>query len=125
MVIAVERAGNTTMEGNMPSRRKADRVSGTARRRLRARAHALKPVVIVGTSGVTARVIGALEQALQDHALIKIRVNANDRHHRRALISELCAACHAELIHSIGHVAVLFREPEDESLREALSQILD
>ncbi len=100
-------------------------LSAASRRRLRARAHALKPVVIVGASGVTSGLVGALEQALDDHGLIKIRVNAEDRTARRALIDELCAACGAHLIQSIGHVAVLFREPEDEALKNSFSEILD
>ncbi len=109
----------------MSTGKNRDRISAAARRRLRARAHALKPVIIVGSSGVTAAVIAALEQALDDHALIKIRVNAEDRIQRRALIDELCVAAAAQLVQSIGHVAVIFREPEDEILREAMSEILD
>ncbi len=98
-----------------------ERIPAARKRRLRAHAHALKPVVIVGSSGVSGSLIAALEQALDDHALIKIRVNADDRITRRALIDELCVACRADLIQTIGHVAVLFREPENEALRAALS----
>ena len=95
------------------------------KRRLRARAHALKPVVIVGASGITGSLVGALGQALDDHALIKIRVNAKNRFARRELIDALCAACDAHLVQTIGHVAVLFREPEDEALKKKFSEILD
>jgi len=109
----------------LPTGRNCNRISAPARRRLRARAHALKPVIIVGSSGVTAALIAALEQALDDHALIKIRVNAEDRIQRCALIDELCVAAGAQLVQTIGHVAVIFREPEDEILREVLSEILD
>ena len=92
---------------------------------MRARAHALKPVVIIGASGVSERVIAEVGHALDDHGLIKVRVNADDRTHRRALIDEICAACGADLVQTIGHIAVLFREPEDEALRASLSEILD
>lgn len=109
----------------MSTGRNHNQISAAAKRRLRARAHALKPVIIVGSSGVTAALNAALNQALDDHALIKIRVNTGDRIQRRALIDELCFASKAQLIQTIGRVAVLFREPEDEILREALSEILD
>ncbi|HSS65076.1 MAG TPA: ribosome assembly RNA-binding protein YhbY [Gammaproteobacteria bacterium] len=109
----------------MPIRPSDGPVPAEKRRRLRARAHRLKPVVIVGSSGVTSGVTAALEQALEDHALIKIRVKADDRVRRREIIDELCTACRAHPIQIIGHVAVLFREPKDESLRAALSEILN
>ncbi len=95
------------------------------KRRLRARAHGLKPVIIVGASGLSAGLLAALAQALDDHALIKVRVNAEDRGARRDMIAELCSASGAQLVQTIGHVAVLFREPEDEALRASLSEILD
>ncbi len=100
-------------------------VSAAVKRRLRARAHGLKPVIIVGASGLSAGLLAALAQALDDHALIKVRVNAEDRGARRDMIAELCSASGAQLVQTIGHVAVLFREPEDEALRASLSEILD
>lgn len=109
----------------MSKKRNDDPISAARKRRLRARAHALKPVIIVGASGVTSGLIAALEQALDDHALIKIRVNADGRATRRAMIDELCIACRAHLVQAIGHVAVLFREPEDEARKASLSEILD
>ena len=92
---------------------------------MRARAHALKPVVIIGASGVSERVVAEVSRALDDHGLIKVRVNAEDRAHRRAFIDEICVACGADLVQTIGHIAVLFREPEDDALRASLSEILD
>lgn len=109
----------------MAIKRADKRIPAARNRRLRARAHKLKPVVIVGASGITRSLIAALEQALDDHGLIKVRVKADDRVTRRALINELCSTSRADLVQTIGHVAVLFREPEDEALRAAPSQILD
>ncbi|MDX1528640.1 MAG: ribosome assembly RNA-binding protein YhbY [Gammaproteobacteria bacterium] len=109
----------------MSTTRSNNPVTAAVKRRLRARAHGLKPVIIVGASGLSAGLMAALEQALDDHALIKVRVNAEDRSARREMIAELCGASGAQLVQTIGHVAVLFREPEDEALRASLSEILD
>lgn len=125
MVAAKPDADRAVTSETMSIKRYEKRIPGVSKRRLRARAHGLKPVVIVGAAGVTNSLIAALEQALDDHALIKIRVNADDRSTRRALIDELCNACRADLVQTIGHVAVLFREPEDKSRKAALSEILD
>ena len=108
----------STIPGNKP-------ISAVVKRRLRARAHGLKPVIIVGASGLSAGLMAALEQALDDHGLIKVRFNAEDRSARREMIAELCGASGAQLVQTIGHVAVLFREPEDKAQRAALSKILD
>lgn len=100
-------------------------MSSSARRALRARAHVLKPVVMVGAAGVTSGVIAAVDRALCDHGLIKVRVSAGERGERRDMIKRICADSGAELIQTVGHVAVLFREPEDEELRQQFLQVLD
>jgi RNA-binding protein len=77
---------------------------------LKGRAHALKPVVLIGNQGLTAAVSKEIDRALNDHELIKIRVASNDRELRRALISEICTAQGAELVQLIGNIGVLFRK---------------
>jgi RNA-binding protein len=125
MVAAQLKRGPGVKSEAMSVKRAERRIPAAKKRSLRARAHKLKPVVIVGASGVSRSVIAAIEQALDDHELIKVRVNADDRAARRALIDELCVTCRADLVQTIGHVAVLFREAENEALGAAGSQILD
>jgi RNA-binding protein len=76
---------------------------------LRGRAHALKPVIQIGQKALTAGVIAETRRALQDHELIKLRIQAADRDARDALLAELVAAAEAKLVTRIGHVAVLFK----------------
>lgn len=80
------------------------------RQALKSRAHALKPVVLIGNQGLTPAVSKEIDRALNDHELIKIRVASNDRELRRALINEICTAQGAELVQLIGNVGVLFRK---------------
>lgn len=84
------------------------------RRALRARAHHLLPVVMIGESGLTPAVLNEIDTALKGHELIKIRVLGDDRHTRNALIGEICAALAASPVQHIGKILVVFR-PRPES----------
>lgn len=79
------------------------------KRHLKALAHHRKPVVIIGSNGVTPTVRQEIDQALSHHELIKVRVNAEDRDNRERMIEDLCLGADATLVQRIGHVAILFR----------------
>lgn len=89
-------------------------ISARRRRELRARSHHLKPIVYVGATGITDGVVAELEIALDAHELVKLRLQAVDRVTRRALIDSLCRRCDADLVNSIGHTAVLYRERRED-----------
>ena len=65
------------------------------RQTLRARAHRLDPVVMIGDDGLTPPVLAEIERALKRHELIKIRVLGDDRDARERLLGEICAATDA------------------------------
>ncbi len=77
-------------------------------RNLRSQAHHLKPVVMVGQHGLKPTIIDELEIALDFHELIKVKIAA-DKEERAEITHEIVKACHAELIQSIGQIAILFR----------------
>lgn len=78
------------------------------RKQLRAIGHRLNPVVIV-SNGVTEGVSAEIDRALNDHELIKIRVNASDRAEKKEMIAAICRDLDAELVQLSGHVALLLR----------------
>lgn len=84
-------------------------LSEAHKRHLRKLGHELKPVVIIGTNGLTESVQAEIENAISHHELIKVKVNAGDRELRDAMIGEICQQSQAELIQRVGHVATLFR----------------
>ena len=88
-------------------------------RYLRGLAHPLKPVLLLGSRGVTPGVLKELEQALDDHELIKVRLSGGDRAARRAELAKLAETSRAETVQAIGHIAVLYRR-NDEQPRIAL-----
>ena len=81
---------------------------------LRARAHHLDPVVMIGQHGLTEAVIRETETALNAHELIKVRVLGDERDERLLIGEELCAATRAQLVQHIGKLLVLYRERADD-----------
>jgi putative YhbY family RNA-binding protein len=84
-------------------------LSPARRRELRARAHKLDPVVFVGNSGLSTRVLAEIDRSLKSHELIKVRVNA-ERAERDAMFQEICRQTGAQPVQHIGKILVLFRE---------------
>jgi len=90
-------------------------LSPTRRRELKARAHALDPVVRIGGDGPTSAVLAEIERSLKSHELIKIRVNDADRLGREAILEEICRWTGAQPVQHIGKILVLFRENPEPS----------
>ena len=77
---------------------------------LKAKAHELKPVVIIGQNGLTAAVLNEIGLSLDHHELIKVRVNAADREERQGMIEGIIRETGAELIQAVGHVITVYRK---------------
>lgn len=80
---------------------------------LNTRAQQLRPVVLIGSNGLTEAVHHEIDAALLAHELIKIRVNAASKENREAMISEITEKHHATIVQIIGHVLVIYRPNED------------
>lgn len=82
------------------------------RQNLKARAHPLKPTVLIGTAGLTPSVLAEAGRALKSRELIKIRADA-DREVRAAMLEQLCTELHAAPVQHIGKILVIYRPQED------------
>ena len=82
----------------------------TERKALKARAHKLEPVVIIGSKGLTDAVIAEIDLALKAHELIKVRAPTMEREQRAAARADICARTGAEPVQQVGKVFVLFRK---------------
>jgi putative YhbY family RNA-binding protein len=90
------------------------------RRALRARAHHLRPVIMIGEAGLTPAVLNEIDNALKGRELIKIRVLGDDRSARAALIGNICDGLGASPVQQIGKILVVFRpRPEAPASRPA------
>lgn len=78
------------------------------KKKLRAEAHTLKPIVMIGQSGLTAAVLAEIELALDSHELIKVKIRA-ERDDRKLISEKICTGTGAELIQTIGQIAVIYR----------------
>ena len=85
----------------------------TQKKRLRTRAHDLKPVVMVGQHGLKPTVLEEISGALDYHQLIKIKLSVGDRDLRDEILSQIVQYSQAQTIQRIGNVAVLYRRNTD------------
>ena len=83
------------------------------KKKLRAEAHTLNPVVMIGQSGLTAAVLAEIEQTLGNHELIKVKIRA-ERDQRKVISEQICTETGAELIQTIGQIAVIYRLNPDK-----------
>ncbi len=85
-------------------------LSARERAHLKARAHALEPVVHAGNSGVTDTLVAEVDRALTAHELIKVKIGTDDRAERFAFGDEICVRTGAAAVHRVGKVIILWRQ---------------
>jgi RNA-binding protein len=84
------------------------------RQALKGQAHALAPVVLLGSQGLTEAVVKEIDRALTAHELIKVRVPGDDREERDAMFHGVADQLNAACVQSIGKMLVLYRPLPDE-----------
>jgi len=88
-------------------------VNSKQRKKMKAEAHHLKPVIRIGQHGVSEGVVAETDIALNTHELIKVQVQQGERDERLVAIESLCKQTGAELIHGIGKVFIVYRKCQD------------
>lgn len=94
-------------------------LKGAQRKYLRAQAHHLKPLVIVGAKGVTEQLIGSVDLALADHELIKVKFG-EFKEAKKKISEEIATATKSELVGLIGNIAIFYRlspHPEKRKIK--------
>ena len=79
---------------------------------LKGQAHSLNPVVMLGNAGLSDSVIEEVRQSIAHHELIKVKLNAGEREEQARALSE---ATGAELVATIGRIAILFLQKKENS----------
>ena len=88
-------------------------LSPAEKKSLKARAHKLEPMVIVGTKGLTDEVVKEIDAALKAHELIKVRAPGLDRHERGPLLEQILQRTRAQPVQEIGKVFVIYRKNDE------------
>ena len=91
-------------------------LSAKRRGELRAEAHKLTPVVIIGDKGLTDEVVAEIERSLKAHELIKVRAMGGERDARDAWLEAICVRLQAHAVQGIGKVFVIYRENPKEAV---------
>lgn len=98
-------------------------LTSAIRRELKALAHHLEPVVIIGDAGLTPAVLREVDVHLRKHELIKVRVAGDDRDARSQMINTICATHDAAPVQQIGKILVIYRpkpaEPAEPEKKQA------
>ena len=85
-------------------------------RQLKARAQKLKAVIHLGHDGITEALTAALDQALGDHGLVKVRFT-DHKSERKEIAAALATRTGARLVLQVGHTVTLYRTPLDKTSR--------
>ena len=86
---------------------------------LRGLAHGLKPLVFVGQKGVTPALVDALNQALSDHELIKVKfIEFKEKDQKKQILAEIETRTGCSAAGLIGHTAIVFRRHPDPEKRK-------
>ena len=83
------------------------------RSELRSEAHALSPVVLISEEGLKPSLLKEIDNSLNSHGLIKVRVFGDDREARIAIYETICDKLGAAPVQHIGKLLILYRPQKD------------
>lgn len=84
---------------------------------LKSLAHHLNPVVMLGGNGLTEGVLAEIENALNHHELIKVKIAGADRETKQLIIDAIMRETKAANVQTIGHILVLYRSSEEAKIQ--------
>ena len=84
-------------------------ISNRQKKHFRAIGHNLRPIVTISHKGLTDSIGNEIDRALNDHELIKIKINTRVRENRKEITSQICQQHDAECIQSIGYISLIYR----------------
>lgn len=77
----------------------------------------LEPVARVGHAGLSEAFLASLNQALDDHELVKVKFS-DFKDQKKALAPKLAELTGSHLVMRVGNVAVLYRQQPDPAKRK-------
>ena len=84
---------------------------------LKGEAHSLKPLVLLGSNGLTEGVVMEIQSALEIHELIKVKVPTDDRETKALIFEAIVRETGATKLQTIGHTIVLYRQSPEKKIQ--------
>jgi RNA-binding protein len=72
---------------------------------------------MVGNSGLTDNVITEINNALDHHELIKVRISGQERAERKAMLEDIAERSNADLVQVIGNIGAFYRPAKEPSIQ--------
>ncbi len=94
------------------------RMTGKQRRFLRGLGHHLPPIVLVGKDGLSEGLVGALDAALLQHELVKVKLGEAAGSDRRAIGAALAESAGGELVQVLGRTILIYRRRVEDPVIE-------
>ena len=91
-------------------------LSNKQKQHLKGLAHTLKPVVQLGNNGLTEGVLAEIDNAINFHELIKVKIPTDDKEEKTLIMDAIIRETGATKLQSIGHVLVLFKQSDEKKI---------
>ncbi|MDP2562682.1 ribosome assembly RNA-binding protein YhbY [Psychrobium sp. 1_MG-2023] len=91
-------------------------LSNKQKQHLKGLAHSLKPVVQLGSNGLTEGVLAEIDNALAHHELIKVKVATSDREMKKLIFEAIIRETQAVQVQTIGHILVVYKPSEEAKI---------
>jgi len=92
-------------------------LTSAQRKFLKAQGHGLKPVVMIGTAGLTEAVLKEITRGLAAHELIKVRILNDDRAEREAWLADICRQLDCAPVQHIGKLLLIYKPAAEPKLQ--------
>ena len=92
------------------------KLSNKQKQHLKGLAHSLKPIIQLGSNGLTEGVIAEIENALAHHELIKVKVATSDREMKKLIIEAIVRETETIQVHTIGHILVIYKPSDAQKI---------
>ena len=89
-------------------------LNGKQKRYLRGLANNIKPVVIIGKDGISRNLTDSLDDALEAHELVKIKVLETCDIELNEIALDLSSITNSDIVQKIGRMIILFRRNQKE-----------
>jgi RNA-binding protein len=93
------------------------KLTPTQIRFLRAQAHHLRPLVLVGDGGLSDAVLKEIAATIKAHELIKIKVANDERSEREAMLSTICESVGAAAVQHIGKTLLVYKPAAEAKIK--------